>query len=155
MNEITSTDRSIREAQYVRRNRLLHLSDLFTNSDVQLDLVTNEDRETLAAEIFSHRADVAPADETVIMSSLTQTVALLGANVSEGNKNLWFTAAGLELLELPGRLALAGLASARRKCTRLSDVIPHVFEEWSASAKSRTDHLRTLENLAAKIGLEV
>lgn len=105
-------------------------------------------RETLPAVLADAQARMRPADTSPMMEAMTKILALLGGPMGQEDRTAWQVSAAEMFLELPGDLVLDGLHDARRVCTRVSQVVAHVFEYARKPAQRRRDRLEALERLA-------
>lgn len=110
-------------------------------------------RADLPALIEHERGRLAPAPLEQINNELRRQLSLIGGPMNELEKEEWIAFMHLELHEVPGDLALAALAEARRTCRRASEVLPAIMAYLGDMPLRRRRAVERIENLARVAGL--
>ena len=105
-------------------------------------------RDVLPAVLDDARARVRAADTPSMTNAMTKILAQIGGPMGQEDRLAWQVAAAEMFLELPGDLVIDGLHDARRVCTRVPQVIAHVFDYARKPAQRRRERLQALEKLA-------
>jgi len=145
----TPAETAANVATYKQDAMLLgYLTQCTENASVIQGRVPERIKAMLPSLVADAHAALRPAQPNDVGPAMTRTLTILGGVMGQEDRTAWQVAAGVEFMDLPGDLVLAGLEDARRNCRRISEVVFWVFDYSKRTTQRRRERLDSLLKLA-------